>query len=114
MKCLAKGPAAPGLWGPHNGLVLSTGNHGVMQPQRPPQSSVPGLPFPLLSPSAGLLGVEPLSNEAKLLPTCLYQITPKHFLTGLSWWLSGKESAYKVRAIGDGSVPGSGRSPGGG
>ena len=32
---------------------------------------------------------------------------------GLSWWLSGKESAYNAGAAGDmGSIPGSGRSPG--
>ena len=34
---------------------------------------------------------------------------------GLPWWLSGKESACNARASGDaGSIPGSGRSPGGG
>ena len=34
---------------------------------------------------------------------------------GLPWWLSGKESACNAGATGDvGSIPGSGRSPGGG
>ena len=34
---------------------------------------------------------------------------------GLPWWLSGKESACNAGAAGDvGSIPGSGRSPGGG
>ena len=36
-------------------------------------------------------------------------------IAGLPQWLSGKESAYSARAIGDlGSIPMSGRSPGGG
>ena len=34
---------------------------------------------------------------------------------GLPWWLSSKESAYNAGAIQDaGSIPGPGRSPGGG
>ena len=33
-------------------------------------------------------------------------------ISGLPWWLSGKESAYHAGATGDmGSVPGSGSSP---
>ena len=36
-------------------------------------------------------------------------------IEGLPWWLSGEESAYNTGAVGDaGSIPGSGRSPGGG
>ena len=36
-------------------------------------------------------------------------------LPGLPWWLSGKESACNAGSAGDtGSIPGSGRSPGGG
>ena len=37
------------------------------------------------------------------------------YLDGLPWWLSGKESTCNAGAIGDtGSIPGSGRFPGGG
>ena len=37
------------------------------------------------------------------------------YLLGLPQWLSGKESTYSAGVTGDtGSVPGSGRSPGGG
>ena len=37
------------------------------------------------------------------------------FLTGLSLWLSGKDSVFDAGDAGDsGSIPGSGRSPGGG
>ena len=36
-------------------------------------------------------------------------------LLGFPWWLSGKEAACNVGATGDmGSIPGSGKSPGGG
>ena len=36
-------------------------------------------------------------------------------LLGLPWWLSGKETACNAGATGDvGSIPGSGKSPGGG
>ena len=36
-------------------------------------------------------------------------------IEGLPWWLIGEESACNTGAVGDaGSVPGSGRSPGGG
>ena len=37
------------------------------------------------------------------------------FISGFTWWFSGKESTCKAGAIGDrGSIPGSGRFPGGG
>ena len=40
--------------------------------------------------------------------------TPTHYM-GLTWWLSSKESPCNSGAAGDvGSIPGSGRSPGGG
>jgi len=36
-------------------------------------------------------------------------------LAGLPWWLRGKKSACNAGDVGDtGSIPGSGRSPGGG
>ena len=38
-----------------------------------------------------------------------------YIVLGLPWWLSGKESACNAGAAGvSGSIPGSGRSPGGG
>ena len=50
----------------------------------------------------------PLSKK----PICLVLKTRFWTQTGLPWWLSGKESAFNT---GDpGSIPGSGRSPGGG
>ena len=37
------------------------------------------------------------------------------YFDGLPWWLSGKESTCNAGAVGDtGSIPGSGRFPGGG
>ena len=42
----------------------------------------------------------------------LIKNTEKKCLSGLSWWLSGKEFTCNVGDVG--SVPGSGRSPGGG
>ena len=36
------------------------------------------------------------------------------FIPGLPWWLSGKESTCSTRDANVGSIPGSGRSPGGG
>jgi len=42
------------------------------------------------------------------------QFKCKYTVKGLSWWLSGKESACNTGTARDeGSIPGSGRSPGG-
>ena len=50
-----------------------------------------------------------------LVDILLLLIAPDMLLRGLSWWLSGKESACNARDTRDaGSIPGSGRSPGGG
>ena len=44
----------------------------------------------------------------------LYLLTPPIIIQELTWWLSGKESAYNARDTGDivSSIPASGRSPG--
>ena len=49
------------------------------------------------------------------IPSIIHLIGTWYLYVWASQWLSGKESAYSARATGDmGSVPGLGRSPGGG
>ena len=61
-------------------------------------------------------GIKPRSPHCKqILYHLSHQETYMYIFMGLSWWLSRKESACNVGAIGDaGLIPGSGRSAGGG
>ena len=64
----------------------------------------------------GRLDLLRLSGVLKAIQTIQRQdLDQDRFMSGLPWWLSGKESAYNGGATGNvGLIPRSGRSPGAG